>query len=272
MNIALVQFAPWDKIYYFKQGEIKIQKGYYVIVQTEFGHELGEVIDIKKMEDIADEAKKENQSDLKGVIRLATKDDFNKINKPKEKEEALKYCKMLATKYSLPMKLVDVRFSYESNRITFAFIADGRIDFREMVKELTKHYNSMIRLHQIGIRDEAKMRGDCGHCGMPLCCKKFLGELSSITSDMADLQQCAHRGSDRISGICGRLMCCLAYENEGYRYLTEKLPKVGDQIRVGGKKAVVLSQNPMKRTVNVELLDESGEGKAIIEVDLSAKK
>ena len=144
--------------------------------------------------------------------------------------------------------------------------------FRDLVKDLSRKYGKSIRLHQIGIRDEARLSGDCGHCGRQLCCAGFLHDLNSITSDMAEVQQCVHRGSDRISGACGRLMCCLAYEAEGYRELATKMPPLGAKVNVDGKKGVILGHHTLKQTVDVEFAGDKEGGRIRVEVDLNRHK
>ncbi|MDD3777939.1 MAG: regulatory iron-sulfur-containing complex subunit RicT [Patescibacteria group bacterium] len=260
MNIVQVQFAPWDKVYDFSNHNLEIKVGDYVVVETEIGRELGRVTGCV--------SEKKPDKELKPVLRKATFDDIAKMADQAKKEETLSYCKEIIERLSLPMKLVDVHFSFEGNRLNFAFIADGRVDFRELVKELAAHFSANIRLTQIGTRDEAKAMGDCGPCGRHLCCQKFLCEFSSITSEMAETQQVVHRGSDRISGMCGRLMCCLAFEYEGYKELAGKLPPVGTKVKVDGRRGIILSHNLLKQTVNVKLLnDNSDERNIIIEVD-----
>ena len=170
---------------------------------------------------------------------------------------------------SCALKLVGVNFSFDNSRVTFAFSAEGRVDFRELVKELTYHFNKSIRLNQIGTRDEAKTMGDCGPCGKSLCCKKFIKDFSSITSEMAETQQVVHRGSSRISGICGRLMCCLAYEQQGYEEMCKKLPAVGTRVNVDGKRGVIVGHHVLKQSVDVEF-DADKDGNAMVmEVDLN---
>ncbi len=216
----------------------------------------------------------DNSGKIKPVMRKATAHDLEKIPDLKEKTSALKQCKEMARKHNLPMKLVDAHFAFDGSRLTFAFIADGRVDFRELVKDLTRRFNRTIRLQQIGIRDEAKVVGDFGPCGRNLCCREHLGDLKSITSEMAELQQCAHRGSERISGICGRLMCCLAYEQNGYEELNKKMPPVGARVKVDGKRGVVVGHHVLKQTVDVEFSPENGEdkGRTVVEVDLNRHK
>ncbi len=297
MRIVQIQFVPWDKIYNFLPNNLDLNIGDKVIVKTELGTEIGEVVgfsDTKEMnteekqekkqitdlskdnsgeleEKDKDKSKDKEERIIKPVIRRATPLDLEKIPNMADKKKALDYCKKMKEKYNLPMKFIDVHFSFDGSRITFAFIADGRIDFRELVKDLTRHFGRTIRLQQIGIRDEAKIMGDYGHCGRPLCCGRFLGELASITSEMADIQQCSHRGSERISGICGRLMCCLAYEENGYEKLAAKLPALGTFVNIDGKRGEIAGHHVLKQTVDIKFTGENGEDGTIVEVDLNKK-
>lgn len=283
MKVAQVQFVPWDKTYFFSLNDFEVEKGARVIVKTELGTELGEVIsfsdvDEKKyvfLEDGETETSTESETTkkvLKPILRIANEYDLEKVPNWEEKKTALEYCKKVKEKFELPMKIVDVHFSFDGSRITFAFIADGRVDFRELVKELTRHFSKTIRLQQIGIRDEAKIRGDYGHCGRQLCCRRHLNDLESITSEMADLQQCAHRGSERISGICGRLMCCLAYEQKGYEDMSKKMPPIDAKVNVDGQRGRVVCHHLLKQSVDVEFSGENGNDKRVTEVDLNRKK
>ncbi len=285
MKIAQIQFTPWDKIYYFDSNNLNLIKGSRVVVETEMGMEIGEVAGLK--EDSGKEGgcgcpfKKEGCQkcsklegmEIKPVLRIATPADLEKVAKKEEIDDALKFCKKLIKKYGLPMKLSGVHFAYDGARVTFAFIAESRVDFRDLVKDLTRHFNRGIRMQQIGIRDEAKMTGDYGHCGKPLCCRKFLGELASITSEMAEIQQCAHRGSDRISGACGRLMCCLSYEEKGYAELAKTMPPIGAKVSVDGKRGVVIGRHTLKQSVDVKFEPGKGDERPVIaEVDLNRDK
>ncbi len=271
MRLAQVQFAPWDKKYNFDAGEIEVKVGDQVIVKTELGVELGRVAGFTEV--LETPAKDGTDAvEVKKILRKATAADFEKLPDGKKKKKDVTYCRKLIEKLELPMKLVDVHYSFDGSRITFPFIADSRVDFRELVKDLTKHFNANIRLQQIGIRDEARFCGDFGHCGRPLCCGKFLGELNSITSEMAELQQCVHRGSDRISGICGRLMCCLSYEEEGYKKLAEKLPPVDSEVTVEGRRGRVISQHVLKQTVRVLFAAGNGESGGVVEVEANRIK
>jgi len=271
MKLVQVQFAPWDKKYNFDPFALDVKIGDQVIVKTELGVELGKVVGFATAPDADPEKPAEGESvEIKKVIRKAELADLEKLPNDKQKKKDFTFCRKLIEKYQLPMKLVDVHYSFDGARLTFPFIADSRVDFRELVKDLTKHFSKAIRLQQIGIRDEARHSGDFGHCGRPLCCGRFLGELNSITSEMAELQQCVHRGSERISGVCGRLMCCLSFEEDGYKKLAEKLPLVDSEVKVEGKRGRVIAQHILKQTVDVLLEGSNGEGGDVVEVE--AKK
>jgi len=288
MKLAQIQFSPWDKIYYFDPNNLDLAKGDKVVVKTELGIEIGAVAgfidkssikineaqcDCPYKDKCSEEANGEKEEiKIKPVLRKATKADLEKQASQEKKNESLDYCKKTAVKLELPIKLVDVHFSFDGSCITFAFIADNRIDFRELVKDLVRHFSRTIRLQQIGVRDEAKISGDYGHCGRRLCCQKFLIDLTSITSEMAEIQQCAHRGSERISGICGRLMCCLSYENNGYKDLAKKLPAISTKVNVDGQRGVVVGHHILKQSVDVEFPAENGDKKTVVEVDLNRKK
>ncbi len=284
MKTVMIQFTPWDKVYYFDSNGIDLKKGDKVVVKTEMGMEIGDVVGFLDSSEKSgcqcpnkDKGgcphKEFNEKERKPILRIVNSADLGKIPNQKEKEKALVYCKKLIKKYELSMKLVDVHFSFEGARITFAFIADSRVDFRDLVKDLTRHFNASIRLQQIGIRDEARMMGDFGHCGKPLCCRGHLKNLESITSEMAELQQCAHRGSERISGMCGRLMCCLAYEQKGYEELESKMPPIGAKVNVDGKRGEIVRHHTLKQTVDVKFQGEkNGDGNTIAEVDLNRNK
>jgi len=265
MIYAQVQFAPWDKIYNFSLGKSEASVGDFVIVETELGLEMGKLISL-----IEEIDPKDDKREIKPVLRKAVYDDLARFPSPEKKEESLEFCRQMIKKHELPMKLVDMHTSFEGNRINFAFISDGRVDFRELVKDLAAHFSVNIRLTQIGTRDEAKITGDCGPCGRGLCCRGFLKEFSSITSEMAEAQQVVHRGSERISGMCGRLMCCLSYEYEGYKDMAGKLPPLGTKVNVDGTRGVVIGHHILKQTVDVKLnADKEGERDVIIEVDIN---
>lgn len=268
MLIAQVQFAPWDKVYNFSTGGQELSSGDYVIVKTELGTELGKVVKLFK----DDEAGKEGR-EIKPVLRKADYEDIAKLPSPERKEEVMDFCREMIARHDLPMKLVDVHFAYDNNRYNFAFISDSRVDFRELVKDLAGRFSANIRLTQIGTRDEAKITGDCGPCGRELCCRGFLDEFSSITSEMAEAQQVVHRGSERISGMCGRLMCCLSYEYEGYKEMAGQLPPIGTKVNVDGARGVVIGHHILKQTVDVRIAGEKeGDRDTIISVDINRHK
>lgn len=263
--IAQVQFAPWDKAYNFSIGQLDLAVNDCVIVKTELGLELGK---IKSIFEEKNEASLERE--IKPILREANYDDIAGVPDAAKKTEVLDFCREMITKHNLPMKLVDVHFSFEGNRFNFAFISDGRVDFRELVKDLAGRFNASIRLTQIGTRDEARVTGDCGVCGRELCCRSFINEFSSITSEMAEAQQVVHRGSERISGMCGRLMCCLSYEYEGYKEMAGKLPPLGTKVNVDGARGTICGHHILKQTVDVKLAsDKPDERDVIIEVDIN---
>ncbi len=261
MQIVQVQFSPWDKAYGFSLAdEIKAGVGDFVIVDTELGRELGKII--------SSSPETVSEHELKAVLRLATIEDANSVYNEERKERALSTCQSLVERHNLNMKLIDARFSFVGNRLTFAFVADGRIDFRDLVKDLNAAFNLNIRLLQIGSRDEARCTGDCGPCGLGLCCRSFVHDFASITSEMAEAQQVVHRGSDRISGMCGRLMCCLSFEYEGYKHFSKELPPLGTKIKVDSRTGTVVGHHLLKQTVDVRFPAEHvGERDLTIQVD-----
>lgn len=259
MNVAEVQFTPWDKVYYFSlkgkdsnlDGQVNV--GDYVVVETKLGTELGKVLGMKNL---SEEMVAKLEEPIKPILRKASKEDLEVVLKyKKEKTKAFSDCRDLIKKHNLPIKLVDVHFTFDGARITFAFIADGRVDFRELLKDLIKIHKKNIRLQQLGIRDEIKISGDIGCCGRDLCCRGFYKDLGNVTSDLADLQQVSHRGSERLSGVCGRLKCCLTYEKDLYDKLAENLPMIGEKIKTKHGKGQVIGWHVLKQTVDV-LLDD----------------
>lgn len=270
MKIVQIQFASWDKKYNFSLNDLDLKTDDYVIVETEFGQEVGQVFGFKDSSEIESE---EDRKSIKPVLRLANQDDLDKVISEDEKKSALDYCQEIIDKYNLPMKLVDVHFSLDRNRINFAFYSDNRVDFRNLVKDLSGHFKGIIRLTQIGSRDEARFCGDFGHCGRGLCCQGHIRDFSSITSEMAETQQVVHRGSDRVSGMCGKLMCCLSYEYEGYLELFKKLPPIGAKVNVDGRRGEVVGHHVLKQAVDVYFKGEREDDRGIVvEVDLNRHK
>ncbi len=262
--IARVKFAPWDKAYDFSYSNLGLVAGDWVMVETEVGQEAAKVLTILERDD---------KLDLKPVLRKLSFEDLKSLENEEKKAEALALCQELIDNNKLSMKLVDVHISSCSNRYNFAFIAESRVDFRSLVKDLAIRLGANIRLTQIGSRDEARLTGDCGSCGRPLCCQGFMTDFISISSEMAEAQQVVHRGSDRISGMCGRLMCCLSYEYEGYKEMAGKLPPVGTKVSFDGSRGVVVAQHLLKQTVDVKLnSSKEGERATIVEVDINRHK
>jgi cell fate regulator YaaT (PSP1 superfamily) len=265
MNLVQIKFSPWDKSYTFETNDPTLAVGDYVVLETEIGEDLGRVFKVLEDTTLDSEA-----PPLKMVKRRAQKNDLSRLPSLTEKEAALEICQERADFYQLDLKLVDVSFSLSGNRLNFAFTAGGRIDFRELVKDLTVRFGKSIRLTQIGARDEARFSGDCGACGKPLCCRTFVKDFFSVTSEMAEVQQVVHRGSERISGMCGRLMCCLSFEYEGYQELNAKLPPLGTRVNVDGQRGVVIGHHPLKQAVDVKFPgNREGERDLIIRVDLN---
>lgn len=281
MRKAKVQISQWDRDGLFEYDDIELSLGDRVLVSIGDEEELGTVIDfldgersniVRANKINTEEVTTTSDKDLRReIIRKADTEDYHKLPDPHTKQAMLDRCKQLIGEHELAMKLVDVHISLDNSKATFAFIADGRVDFRSLVRDLTRTFNKTIRLQQLGIRDEARISGDIGHCGRRLCCQTHLKELASITSDMAEVQQCAHRGSDRISGVCGRLMCCLSYEELGYKELDKKIPPIGTKVNVDGKKGVIIARNHLKESVDVEYISKDGV-KSRVEVDLNRHK
>ena len=266
VTIIGVRFRSAGKIYYFDPGEKKIPRGTCVIVETARGIEMGTVI----------VPNKEVEEDtvvqpLKPVIRMANEEDFAivKENKIKQKE-AYAICQEKIRKHELEMKLVDVEYTFDNNKILFYFTADGRIDFRELVKDLASVFKTRIELRQIGVRDETKLLGGIGICGRPLCCATYLSDFVPVSIRMAKEQNLSLNPT-KISGVCGRLMCCLKNEEETYEYLNGNLPSVGDQVTINEENisGEVQSINVLRQRVKV-LIHKDGEDTEIKEVPVSA--
>lgn len=247
IQVIGVRFKKAGKIYYFDPNGLEIKKGDYVVVETARGIEFGEcVIGIKEI------LENDIVSPLKSVIRVADSNDIDKhkINKVKEKE-ALEICLKKIEEHKLDMKLIDVEYTFDNNKVIFYFTADGRVDFRELVKDLATIFKTRIELRQIGVRDEAKMLGGLGQCGRSLCCSTFLGDFASVSIKMAKEQNLSLNPT-KISGICGRLMCCLNYEQSTYEDIRKRLPKVGSIVEINEYRGEVVSNNTVKESVKVK--------------------
>ena len=246
-TVVGIRFKKACKIYYFDPAETGVVKGDFAIVETARGVEYGEVvIGPREVED------KQIVSPLKPVMRKATADDDMKLaeNKIREKE-AFNICLRKIKNHGLPMRLIDVEFTFDVNKIIFYFTADGRIDFRELVKDLAAVFRTRIELRQIGVRDEAKIIGGIGSCGRPLCCNSYLSEFAPVSIKMAKEQNLSLNPT-KISGVCGRLMCCLTNEEETYEVLNSQLPSVGDNVTTSdGLTGTVHSLSVLRRLVKV---------------------
>ena len=247
IRVIGVRFRTAGKIYYFNPGNLNIKRNDHVIVETARGIEYGTVVGDPK-----DEPEDKVVQPLKAVLRVATpKDDEQEAaNKLKEKE-AFKICLEKIRKHDLQMKLIDAEYTFDNNKVLFYFTADGRIDFRELVKDLASVFKTRIELRQIGVRDETKILGGIGICGRPLCCHTHLSEFAPVSIKMAKEQNLSLNPT-KISGVCGRLMCCLKNEEETYEELNRRLPNVGDYVTTDdGYKGEVHSVNVLRQLVKV---------------------
>ena len=242
-----VRFRQAGKVYYFSPGDIQIKKGDYVIVETARGVEFGSVVLGEK--EVEDE---EIMQPLKPVIRVATQEDKKNEEKNREKEkEAFQICLEKIRKHELNMKLISAEYTFDNNKVLFYFTAEGRIDFRELVKDLAAVFRTRIELRQIGVRDETKIRGGIGICGRALCCHTYLSDFAPVSIKMAKEQNLSLNPT-KISGVCGRLMCCLTNEEETYEELNSRLPAIGDMVTtVEGLKGEVQSVSVLRQQVKV---------------------
>ena len=255
VKVIGVRFRVAGKIYFFSPGKLEIRQGDNVIVETARGVEFGRVVSGPK--EVPDD---EVIQPLKSVIRIATEQDHKTEEKNREKEkEAFKICLEKIRKHGLDMKLIDAEYTFDNNKVLFYFTADGRIDFRELVKDLAAVFRTRIELRQIGVRDETKIRGGIGICGRPLCCSTYLSEFAAVSIKMAKEQNLSLNPS-KISGVCGRLMCCLTNEEETYEELNSQLPSVGDTVTTSdGLTGTVHSLSVLRRQVKVVVNLENDE-------------
>ncbi len=257
-EIVGVRFKRTGKVYYFDPAGIDLEVNDSVVVETARGLELGQVV-IAPKQVLASEV----STPLKPVVRKAEPEDIERVRELEVKErEALAECGKLIKELNLSMKLLAAEYSLDGNRLTFFFSAAERIDFRKLVRELAGRLKVRVELRQTGPRDEAKLIGDCGHCGRPLCCTSFLSEFAPVSIRMAK-EQNLPLNPMKISGCCGRLMCCLVYENEQYHAMKKKLPKKGQYVSTAMGSAKVVGSNPLKETVLVEM-----ENQTVVELPL----
>ena len=235
-EVVQVRLREAGKICYFATARLKFNAGEYVIVEQDRGIDFGQVI--SEAETVLD---KEIEKPLRKIIRKTNPWDHRQIDKNKKKaRELMSVCERKVSESRLPMKIVEAEYSFDRSKITFYFTADGRIDFRELVRELANMFKARIELKQIGVRDEAKLMGGYGPCGNELCCVKFLKDFEAVTIRMAKDQNLPLNPT-KISGLCGRLMCCLGYEHKNYRELIKGLPKIGQEIKTEKGKGRVIS-------------------------------
>lgn len=250
LKIVGVRFKKQGKIYFFNPGDFNIKKHDYVIVETVNGEEYGEI-----MTDIKEMPEEKVPGELKKVVRIANKEDKINYEKYKAKEqEALEKCEELVKKYNLDMKLTDVEYKFDGSKLLFFFTADERIDFRDLVKDLAAIYKTRIEMRQIGVRDEIKRLGGNGICGRELCCCSFLNNFETVSMKMAKEQNLSLNPT-KISGNCGRLMCCLKYEQEAYEEKLSRLPKIGAIVKTPDGEGIVEGIETLKEIVRVKIKD-----------------
>lgn len=265
VKVAGVRFKNAGKVYYFDPDELEVACGDNVIVETARGLEFGtvtmEITEIREEEVI---------QPLKKIVRIANEDDIRRHEENEmKKEKALKLCQEKIDKHGLEMKLIDVEYTFDNNKIIFYFTADGRVDFRELVKDLASVFKMRIELRQIGVRDEAKMLGGIGSCGKSLCCSTWLSDFEPVSIKMAKVQNLSLNPT-KISGICGRLMCCLKYENDIYMELRKGMPDNGEKIKTRDGMGKVVETNILENKIKVRLYsgekDENGDEKLGTEI------
>ena len=242
-----VRFRQAGKVYFFSPGKFHIKQGDKVIVETARGVEFGSVV--SGVKEVPDET---IMQPLKSVIRIATEEDKRNEERNREKEkEAFKVCLEKIREHNLDMKLINAEYTFDNNKVLFYFTAEGRIDFRDLVKDLAAVFRTRIELRQIGVRDETKIRGGIGICGRPLCCHTYLSEFAPVSIKMAKEQNLSLNPT-KISGVCGRLMCCLTNEQETYEELNSRLPAIGDFVTTpDGLKGEVQSVSVLRQLVKV---------------------
>ena len=252
-KIVGVRFKDIGKIYYFSPNNIEFEVGDGVIVETVRGVEFGKVaLAVREIDE------SEIVSPLKSVIRKATEKDVDTAKRNIEKKpEAMKVAKENIEKHKLNMKLIDCEFTFDNTKVIFYFTADTRVDFRELVKDLASHFRIRIELRQVGIRDEAKLLGGLGPCGRACCCSSCLGDFARVSIKMAKTQGLS-LNPGKISGLCGRLMCCLQYENDYYSETYKLMPKINSEIKTPDGKAIVMSNDMLKKVVTAKITLKDG--------------
>lgn len=249
MKICGIKFKDIGKTYYFKYEDMKLNKNLTVVVDTEKGEQFAKVVEPE-----INEIKNIDIDNMKSVIRISTKNDYNTyLRNLKDAKEALEFAKKLIIEQNIDMRILDATFTLDRKQLTFNFIADERVDFRNLVKDIAAKYKTRIELHQMGVRDKSKEIGGLGQCGRELCCSKFLNGIETISINMAKNQNIALNPS-KINGACGRLLCCLAYEDDVYSDHRKDLPKIGQNVKTpdGEGRVVSLDVLNKKYTVNID--------------------
>ena len=255
IEVIGVRFRENGKIYSFNPLDIQVKPGDFVIVETARGMEYGKVVRGRYSFD-----EKRLQTPIKPIIRKATEADAERDRRNKEKsKEAFNICLQKIAKHKLAMKLIEAEYTFDNNKVLFYFTADGRIDFRELVKDLAAVFKTRIELRQIGVRDETKIVGGIGICGRELCCHSHLSDFVPVSIKMAK-EQSLSLNPTKISGVCGRLMCCLSYEEQTYEYLNDRMPNIGDYVKTPtGQKGEVTGTNVLRQMVKVVVTNDAGE-------------
>ncbi len=251
VKIVGVKFKEAGKVYYFGPGEARPEQGDHVIVETARGLEFGTVTRGE-----TEVPEKDIVAPLKNIIRIATEEDEERHRKNlARRDDAMRLCQEKIDAHQLEMKLIDVEYTFDNSKVVFYFTADGRVDFRELVKDLAAVFHMRIELRQIGVRDEAKMLGGVGNCGRGLCCHTWLRDFEPVSIKMAKVQNLSLNPA-KISGICGRLMCCLKFENELYAKLKKGMPNAGERVMTPDGRALVVDTNILESTVRTRLILE----------------
>lgn len=260
--IARGKFYPWEKETDFDPGDWKLKKGDYIIADSSSEGEASEP------EAVEISGFKEKSDGAKPIMRMGTLDDIESVARYRgKKEAALKFARAEARRYGLEIKFIDAQFSFDGSRLAFGFISSQRVDFRELVKSLSKHFQKSIKMIQVGSRDGARSFGGIGSCGRQLCCASFLNKLESVTLGDAKIQRLDTRGANRISGVCGRLKCCLAYESKLYAELSAAMPALGEEVETKRGRGRVADVYALSRKVKVVLADNSYEILGIDEIN-----
>ncbi len=253
VKVAEIQFHPWDRSYFFDPEKLDVKLGDRVLVETKIGQEIGKIIGFGNV------ATHELEVPLQPIQAIPTEEDFKKLEAlAEQKPEDMKKAREIVHEHNLSMKLIDIVYSYDNRRITIAFTANQRIDFRNAVKDLNLALGKTVRLQQIRSRDIAAEMGGIGPCGRETCCSTWKNDIEGISSELVAVQGMEHRGADRLSGLCGRLKCCLAYESEGYRMCGAKMPEVGTYVHTKTYgEGEVITRNILTHTITLK--DKKGQ-------------